>query len=307
MRKLDLHCHSSSSSGAIGKPPEIARFFKKHGYSAFGLTEHNNFESLTMARESAESLNIEYVPGMELTVRAPDIEGPENTGRHLLVFFYETNRFMAELTEKRMQAYEKHMREFLLRLKKLNIADITEKDLQTWIPKRFGEDDVWKLPYRGHGPVSDLLKQRGALPENGSRTVRDLARETGCTLGDPDAPVIGDILPGLRAANATLILAHPIRADMTEPDDAERLRLNLWLDRYADGLEIFYEKYGPDQRRFLLDIVRTRNRPFTGGSDSHSYNDMHPDTNRWSDAPYACLESLREFRDTGTCNSFPNI
>jgi hypothetical protein len=41
----------------------------------------------------------------------------------------------------------------------------------------------------------------------------------------------------------------------------------------------------------LLDIVKERNRPFSGGTDSHGYGAA----SKWSEAPYECLESIRDF------------
>ncbi|MBI5725149.1 MAG: PHP domain-containing protein [Planctomycetes bacterium] len=304
-RKVDFHCHSSASSGAIGKPPEIARFFKKHGYSAFSLTEHDNFDSLPAARDAAEREAIEYVPGIELSVRSPELEGPGNPIRHVLAFFYQPTPFLADLARRRVEAHKERHRECLRRLKDRGIADITEDDLLAWIPVRFGKDDVWKLPYACHGPIGDLLIQRGVLPEDRSKTVRDLFLEVALPLEDPAAPLMRDILSGLREAGAVLILAHPIRPDMSVDADQERKRLERWLDEYVDGLETFYEKYDVERRQFLRDIVRRRKRPYTGGSDTHTY-DLNSNL-KWSDAPYACLESLREFRATGRCETFPDI
>ena len=41
-----------------------------------------------------------------------------------------------------------------------------------------------------------------------------------------------------------------------------------------------------------LDLCRGRNRPYSGGSDRHSYKPGDKSSN----APYACVESLKEFR-----------
>ena len=96
---VDLHCHSSASGGAIGKPPEIAAFFKARGYLAFGLTEHDTLLSLDAAREAAASVGIEYVPGIEVSARIEDAELPDRAA-HILGFFYERTPELLELVRR---------------------------------------------------------------------------------------------------------------------------------------------------------------------------------------------------------------
>ncbi|GAG48011.1 unnamed protein product, partial [marine sediment metagenome] len=59
-----------------------------------------------------------------------------------------------------------------------------------------------------------------------------------------------------------------------------------------DGLEVYTPKNSPAYRQMALEVVRARRRPFSGGSDAHSFNDGI----RFSQAPYACLESLKKFK-----------
>ena len=76
------------------------------------------------------------------------------------------------------------------------------------------------------------------------------------------------------------------------PSAEEYSRLCWWLERYVDGLEAYTYKHTPEYRDMVLELCHSRHVPCSGGSDRHSYID----TARMSDAPYACLESLKEFK-----------
>ena len=67
-KTVDLHCHSSASSGAIGTPMKATSFFRDAGFAAFSLTEHDTLSSLDAAREAAEREGVEYLPGIEMSV-----------------------------------------------------------------------------------------------------------------------------------------------------------------------------------------------------------------------------------------------
>ena len=95
----------------------------------------------------------------------------------------------------------------------------------------------------------------------------------------------------MRDAGAVLILAHPGRGGR-EPSPGEKNRIHLWLDHFADGVEIFPHANSPAYREMHFAIVAERNCPWTGGGDRHNYTatEGHP-----SEAPAECLELLKKF------------
>lgn len=100
-------------------------------------------------------------------------------------------------------------------------------------------------------------------------------------------PNAREVCDTLHRAGAVVILAHPATATKDQ--------FLQWLDRYGDGIEVYHPRNKPDYRRLLLEVVRDTGCAFTGGSDLHWYGwDNMKDL--YSDAPYACLESLRAVR-----------
>ena len=306
-RIVDLHCHSSASGGAIGTPPRIARFFKDAGYAAFSLTEHDTFDSLEaataeskrVARKACKGCKVadvgfECIPGVELSARVDDPLLPEGAA-HILGYLYRLplapDCELRRIAEEALGRQDLWVRGALRKLGEKGIAEVGEDELRAHIAKRFGPDDVWKRPF-SIGPIGDILRQRGVLPEgSGNNGVRRLFDEVYPRAKLPALPEVGRASEALGAAGAVRILAHP-GGPRTPPSEAERERLERWLDRYVDGLEVFTPKHSRVYRDFEMELLRSRGRPFTGGTDRHSYEARGPA----SDAAYDCVDSLKEFR-----------
>lgn len=288
-RLVDLHCHSSSSGGAIGTPMAAAAYFRRHGYAAFSFTEHGNFLSLESARESAAREGLQYVAGVEMNCRVDDPD-LRLEAAHMLAFCYETTPELSRLCEEQVARATMWVQGGVDRMRELGIADVTEEQLRAHIKVRFGPDDLWKRPF-SLGPLSDILKQRGVLPADGSRKIRDLLEEVYPQSELPPHASVGEVSRVLAEAGAVRLLAHPFGPG-TEATEDERRRLEAWLDRYVDGLELFRPYRNEPYQQMEWEILSRRKRPFGGGSDTHCY--VEPD--KVSHAPYACLDSIRDWK-----------
>ena len=79
---VDLHLHSTASDGT-DTPGDLVRKAAALGLSAIALTDHDTLNGLPEAREAAQSVGIELVPGCELSTMTPYGE------LHLLAFWPE--------------------------------------------------------------------------------------------------------------------------------------------------------------------------------------------------------------------------
>lgn len=269
---------------------KAAAFFREAGFTAFSLTEHDTLSSLDAAREAAESEGVEFVPGIEMGVSVDDPDLPQ-AAAHVLGFLFERTPELESLAQRTCDRQTQWVSGGLDRLREKGAVNITEEELRDWIRVKFGPDDVWKRPF-SVGPVGDLLRQRGILPEgSGNNGVRKLLDEIYPRSELPPLPDIEEASRVLAEAGAVRALAHPGGGKKTPTED-EQGRLSRWLDAYVDGVEVYTPKHSPEYRAMALSLCRSRSRPYSGGSDRHSYNPG----DRSSDAPYACVESLREFQ-----------
>ncbi len=64
---FDFHCHSTVSDGLL-PPAELARRAAGNGVTAWALTDHDDLGGLALAREAAESLAMDFVNGVEISI-----------------------------------------------------------------------------------------------------------------------------------------------------------------------------------------------------------------------------------------------
>ena len=67
MLAVDLHCHSTFSDGCL-PPEEVVERASMRGCKLFALTDHDTLDGLGLARKKAESIGIEFLNGVEVSV-----------------------------------------------------------------------------------------------------------------------------------------------------------------------------------------------------------------------------------------------
>src|SRR5699024_2031823 len=67
MLNVDLHSHSTVSDGTLS-PEEVAQRAHAHGVDVWALTDHDEVDGLAPAQKAAESLGIQFIPGVEVSV-----------------------------------------------------------------------------------------------------------------------------------------------------------------------------------------------------------------------------------------------
>src|SRR5947207_15728929 len=82
---VDLHTHSTASDG-IYSPTELLRRAKATGLRVLALTDHDTTGGLEEAARAATSLDIDFIPGIEINT---DVNGGEV---HMLGYFVEHQR-----------------------------------------------------------------------------------------------------------------------------------------------------------------------------------------------------------------------
>jgi len=284
--RVDLHCHSSASNGATGKPADIARTLKDAGLSAFALAEHDTLASQDAGARAASETGIEFVPAVEVSTRVDEPELRFQPYVHILGYYLERTAELERMLARAYQGQTKSIRRSFHRLRSEGVIDFDEEDVREHVRREWGEDDVWKQPFNCPMPLGQMLQQRG-LGRPGEGPPETTMRVLGLTYPPAEHatwPNAREACDTLHRAGAMVILAHPCRAD--------RECLLRWLDGYIDGIEVYHPRNTAEYRMMLLEVVRDTGCAFAGGSDLHwyGYDDM---ASRYSDAPYACLESLR--------------
>ena len=67
MLNVDLHCHSTVSDGVLS-PAALAARAKANGVDVWALTDHDELDGISQAREVAAELDLRFVAGVEISI-----------------------------------------------------------------------------------------------------------------------------------------------------------------------------------------------------------------------------------------------
>jgi 3',5'-nucleoside bisphosphate phosphatase len=247
---IDLHTHSTCSDGT--DPPErIAELAAKAHCRAVALTDHDTLAGLPAAREAAARLGVELVAGCEVSCRFRD------TSAHVLVYFVEEPEgpLQDELARLRGDRVARN-RALVDRLAGLGLP-ISYDEL---VAEAAGEESA------GRPHLAAVLVRKGVVGSVGDAFDQWLAE--GRPGYVPKARVTPAQIAALaRRSGGVAVLAHPFTLDLT-PTELSSAVAELAADGLG-GIEAYYGRYSPDERRALADLAQRHGLVATGGSDYH--------------------------------------
>lgn len=281
---IDLHLHSIASDGS-DPPWQIAQLAFDAGLEAFALTDHDTFDGLSEGSQRAESLGIEFVPGIELSCTT------ELGSCHLLGYFVgNPDTPLGKKLDELGSWREERNKEIATRLRGLGVDVDYEK------VKKLAGGNIVGRPHFAQ-----------AIVAAGYASTEKEAFELYLASGKP-AYVPKVRLSASQAIELVLesggvpVLAHPffgLEGATTDPDEPTRLLKALLKEMRAAGLvgmEAYYSTYSPQTRQELLAMARSENLVPTGGSDYHGTHKPGLSVGKGTgdlQVPYSCLEELR--------------
>ena len=245
MFKCDLHTHSISSDGRF-TPKEIIEIAKKKELNYIALTDHDTMTGINEAMETATRLNVNFIPGIELST--------EYNGEsiHILGFFHKDNynnpklnKILDEFKEIRIsRAYK-----IVENLKKFhNIELDIDKVLSN------GKDTI------GRPHIAKAIIDAG-YPYDHEYIFNNFIGNN-CKAYIPSTKLSTiDGLKLLKEFNALAFLAHPTLVKKTPIEEL----LNLGFD----GLEALYYRNSESDTTNLLNLAKEKNLYISCGSDCY--------------------------------------
>ncbi|HXZ05254.1 MAG TPA: PHP domain-containing protein [Ktedonobacteraceae bacterium] len=267
---IDLHTHSTASDG-VYSPTELLHKAKEVGLRILALTDHDSTGGLEEAKQAAQTIDIDLIPGIELNT---DVAGGEV---HVLGYFIEYWRpeFQAILTVLRDARVRRGQRMVeLLNEQGINI---------TWERVRaIAQGSV------GRPHVAEALLEAGYVHTIGEAF--DTYIGTGCYAYVPRYKLTPkDAMHLIASANGLPVIAHPLELPGLD-------ELRNWLPDLCQagmvGLETYYGLYTPENERELLALAREYHLIPTGGSDFHGPG-IHPTPLGGRYVPFEAVESLK--------------
>jgi predicted metal-dependent phosphoesterase TrpH len=245
--KIDLHLHTNKSDGRLS-PTELVHLAHKGGVGRMALTDHDTTAGVEEAMAEGTVLGVEVIPGVELGTdsRSGDL--------HMLGLFldYQDAAFQATMARFREGR--------IARVHKI-VSNLAEVGVSISVERVFeiaGEASV------GRPHVAQALLEAGyikSMPEAFEKWLAyggpgDVARDK---LSPEDA--IGLV----HAVGGLAVVAHPY-----EGRNVLEMLPGL-AEAGLDGVETYYQGYGPDRVGELVAICAKLGLLPTGGSDFHGF------------------------------------
>jgi predicted metal-dependent phosphoesterase TrpH len=243
---FDLHIHSIYSDGAL-TPGQLVAAAVAQELDGCALTDHDTVDGLNEAVQAAQSHNLRFIPGIELTTDFGQIEA------HILG--YRLNFQAPPLLQKLdriLAARQERVHEMLHRLERQRVF-LDWDEVKALSQSRFiGRSQVFKaMELKGY---VDRSRRKEVfeyyLGKHGAAYVPHREIET------------KEAIELIIANGGTPVLAHPGRAG------ADTAIAGL-VDYGLQGLEVYYPAHDPEMVKHYLQVAKHFKLVVTGGSDYH--------------------------------------
>jgi predicted metal-dependent phosphoesterase TrpH len=246
--KADLHIHTTCSDGKMS-PVEVVQIAKEKKLHSFSITDHDTYKGYFEALETANALDIELIPGVEITSTIGDKEA------HILAYYFDPDTSYLEdfLKEQKLARKE--------RIKGI-IKTVQKSGLQV------DYDEVWAEANGaniGRPHLARVLTQKGYVSSPKEAFIRYLSNQK---LGaiDSNYPDYRTVIEIIKNVGGASIVAHPGR--LYNEDEIQQ-----FIAAGIDGLECIHPSHNYKLQKHFTELCTTHSLLMTGGSDTHEPKD----------------------------------
>lgn len=247
--RIDLHCHSTASDGALS-PGDVVRRAADNGVTHLALTDHDTTTGLPEARQAARDVGLNLINGVELSC-----QWRSHTIHIVGLGFDDDNPPWRAALEQQADNRWQRARMIEDRLRKLGVDNLLSKATEA-----AGGD----VPGRPH--FARILIQEGAVRDNGQAFKRYLGAGKP---GDVKAcwPSLETVTGWIRSAGGIAVVAHPKKYKMT----ATKLRdlMKDFVEAGGQGMEVLTSGQSSGDLGFLAELCRREGYLASQGSDFH--------------------------------------
>jgi predicted metal-dependent phosphoesterase TrpH len=253
---VDLHTHTTHSDGTFS-PGDLVRLAKSSGLSAIAITDHDVTTANSEALAVAAALDLQVVPGIELSVDHPLLTSGHLDILGLFIDYQQAalNRTLDFLRSERRKRNEK----ILDRLRDIGV-DLSLDEVR----KAAGEGSI------GRPHIARVLMDQNHVASIDEAFQRYL--KTGApAFVEKVKLVAADAIGLIHAAGGLAIIAHPFSLGFSTYRELGREILAL-KKMGLQGIEAHYPTYSQDMSRWLCRFASENDLLVSGGSDFHGKN-----------------------------------
>ncbi len=242
--KGDLHIHSTCSDGRLN-PLEVVDAALNANLSAFAITDHDTIDGYLEARTYALELEIELIPGVEITASMDEKEV------HILAYYFDPE---SASLNKLLLAQRVGRRE---RIKGI-INTLIDLGLDIDYEEVRAEANGANI---GRPHVAQVLIQKGYVGNYFEAFSKYLSTER---LGEikHTYPSYINVIKSIKNAGGASVLAHPGKLFSTE-------EIEKFLLAGIDGIECIHPSHNYTLQKKYTELTELHSLLLTGGSDYH--------------------------------------
>jgi len=245
--KADCHCHTHHSDGALS-PIALLDEAKKKNLFGLSITDHDTVAAYESALPYAKTLQIELVPGIEISTEY------EKASIHVLGYAFDLHYPGLHAFCQRLQNERQHRNEEIIRRLTAAKMPITLEEIAARFPNRS----------IGRPHMAALLLEKGYVSSLKQAFERYLGEKGRCYAPGFQSSV-EEAIALIHQAGGFAVLAHP---------HCIPARLISHLSSLPfDGIEVFYGYLSVAQEKPWFALAQKKGWMMTGGSDFH--NDTH--------------------------------
>lgn len=249
---VDLHVHSNASDGTFS-PSQVVELAKNAGLDAFALTDHDTTAGVPEALEKGRDLNIEVIPGIEVS------SSFDGTEIHILGLFVNSDDpFLAAMLEKMRISRDRRNEKMLENLAADGISFTKEE---------ICGDNPDTIITRAH--IAHALVAKG-ICSGMDQAFKKYLQYGGRYCPQKEHLSPEEVVKTLISNGAFVALAHPFQYKFGDKKTEELIA--HMADLGMKGLEVYHSSNNKLESMKLQEMAVRHHLLPTGGSDFHGGN-----------------------------------
>lgn len=247
--KADLHIHTNCSDGRL-TPAEAVELASEKKLKALSITDHDTFEGYFKGLKKAKELDIELIPGVEITSSYKSRES------HILAYYFDVDTtYFADFLLSQRVARRDRIKGIIQKVNKVGV-DITYEEVRS-------EANGANI---GRPHLAKILIQKGYVNSSSEAFKRYLSTEK---LGEIDNnyPDFKEVIKIIKNVGGASVLAHPSRFYTKD-------EINEFVAAGIDGIECIHPSHNWKMQKEYTEFVEKNSLLLTGGSDYHGGKDL---------------------------------
>ncbi|MCK5121799.1 MAG: PHP domain-containing protein [Methylomarinum sp.] len=265
IEKYDLHCHSTASDGALS-PTEVVQRAQQQGVTSLALTDHDTINGLAEAAKAAQSSEINFIPGIEISTTW------ENKCFHIVGLNIDpTNTTLVTGIQSLQSLRTERARKIASKLEKRRIPNVYESVMK---------EANGGMVTRAH--FAKFLLENNYISTQQEAFDRYLGHGKSAFVSTIWAD-LHEAVNWINQAGGVAVVAHPLRYKMTA--SWMRRFLAFFKEIGGQGIEVVTGRSTPDEIRRAQFFANQYQLAASVGSDFHTPNNQWIDLGRLAPLP----------------------